>query len=103
MSSAPGAEFYYERLERAAALPESQRSSDVAAWLHSNAVMEAAAAPLPELPPGLALQEGGGGQSVQWGGLRSTCTGARLAGSMHTPHASGYASWAQCSLGRPRS
>ena len=47
---APGAEFYYERLARARALPEAERSADVRHWLRQHEELEAALAVLPEVP-----------------------------------------------------
>ncbi|KAL4451887.1 hypothetical protein ABPG75_007549 [Micractinium tetrahymenae] len=61
-SAVPGAEFYRERLARAPALPEAQRSPDVRTWLASHAALEAAAAVLPPMRPGQALEEPAGGR-----------------------------------------
>ena len=44
------AEFYEERLARARALPEAERSADVRQWLRQHEELEAALAALPELP-----------------------------------------------------
>lgn len=60
----PGAEFYYERLQRAQAIPESERSPDVAAWLASHASLEAAAAALPAMPAGATLTQPLGGKAA---------------------------------------
>ena len=49
-TSPPGAGFYYERLARARALPEAERSADVRQWLRLHEELEAALAALPELP-----------------------------------------------------
>lgn len=69
--SAPaGAEFYVERLERARALPQADRSADVQAWLAAHDALEAAAALLPELQPGPALSEPLGGGAALAGALQ---------------------------------
>ena len=49
-STAPGAEFYEERLARARAAPEAERSADVRQWLRQHEELEAALAALPDLP-----------------------------------------------------
>ena len=49
-TSLRGAEFYAERLARARALPEAERSADVRRWLRLHEELEAALAALPELP-----------------------------------------------------
>lgn len=54
--SAPGAEFYAERLARAQAVPEEQRSSDTKAWLALHSELEAATALLPPLPASATAQ-----------------------------------------------
>ena len=48
--TSPGGDFYYERLARARALPEAERSADVRQWLRQHEELEAALAALPELP-----------------------------------------------------
>ena len=50
MSTAPSAEFYEERLARARAVPEAERSPDVRQWLQQHEELEAALAALPEVP-----------------------------------------------------
>ena len=46
----PGKEFYYERLARARAVPEAERSADVRQWLRQAEELEAALAALPVVP-----------------------------------------------------
>lgn len=60
-SSPPGSEFYMERVRRAQAIPEAERSPEVATWLASHAAMKAAAAALTDIPYGqlLTLPVGG--------------------------------------------
>ena len=60
----PGSEFYYERLNRARAIPEAQRSPDVAVWLSSHAAVEAAAAALPLAPADATLIQPLGGDAA---------------------------------------
>lgn len=60
----PGSEFYYERLNRAHAIPEAQRSPEVAAWLSSHAALDAALAALPPALPGVLLTEALGGPAA---------------------------------------
>ena len=50
-TSPPGAEFYYERLARARAVPEAERSADVRQWLQQHEELEAALAALPRCLP----------------------------------------------------
>ena len=50
MGTVPGSEFYYERLARARAVPEAERSADVQQWLRVHEELEAALAALPEVP-----------------------------------------------------
>ena len=65
---APGAEFYYERLARARAVPEAERSADVRQWLRRHEELEAALTALPEVPASathqLALVEPLGGDAA---------------------------------------
>lgn len=61
----PGAQFYRDNLERAQALPEAERSADVAAWLAADAVMTAATPSLPEMPcDGTVLTQPAGGDAA---------------------------------------
>lgn len=59
-----GSEFYYQRLERACALPEADRSADVKAWLASHDALDAAVQSLPLLQPGQTLTEPAGGSAA---------------------------------------
>ena len=52
----PGAEFYEERLARARAVPEAERSADVRQWLRQHEELEAALAALPEPPASTTLE-----------------------------------------------
>lgn len=61
---APGAEFYYERLSRAQAVPEAERSPEVAAWLRSHAAIAAATSALPLAPDNGTLTQPLGGQAA---------------------------------------
>lgn len=61
---APGAEFYQERLERARALPEAERSSDVRAWLAAHAALDAAAPLLPGIETRTEFTEPPGGSAA---------------------------------------
>ena len=58
----PGAEFYFECLARALAVPEEERSQDVRQWLRCNDVLEAAFALLPRAEPGTTLSAPAGGK-----------------------------------------
>lgn len=61
----PGEDFYQASLERARALPEAERSADVAAWLRSHDAIEAAAAALPLMPlDGSTLTRPAGGPAA---------------------------------------
>ena len=51
-----GAEYYEERLARARAVPEAERSADVRQWLRLHEELEAALAALPELPASATRQ-----------------------------------------------
>lgn len=64
LRSRPGEDFYTQRLERARALPEAERSPDVRGWLAAHDALDAAAAALPELQPGAALTEPAGGSAA---------------------------------------
>lgn len=60
----PGTEFYFENLTRARALPEAERSADVAALLSHDA-MDAAAPAIPSMPTdGTVLTEPLGGDAA---------------------------------------
>ena len=61
---APGAEFYFERLSRAQAVPEAERSPEVAAWLRSHAAIAAATSALPLAPDNGTLTQPLGGQAA---------------------------------------
>lgn len=53
-----------ERVRRAQAIPESERSPEVATWLASHAAVEAAAAALPDIPDGQLLTPPLGGSEA---------------------------------------
>ena len=55
-TSLPGAEFYEERLARARAVPDAERSADVRHWLRQHEELEAALAALPSLPASATAQ-----------------------------------------------
>lgn len=66
MEDDPQLEFYFERLRRAQAILEAERSPEVAAWLSSHAATEAAAAALPAMPDGLLTEPLGGEAAWAW-------------------------------------
>ena len=54
--TSPADDFYEERLARARALPEAERSADVRQWLRLHEELGAALAALPPLPPSATPQ-----------------------------------------------
>jgi hypothetical protein len=80
-ASNPGAEFYYERLARANAVPEAQRSADVSLWLRCHDELEAAFALLPQVKPGGSLSTPVGGKPALAAVLRmlaASCCDAHI-------------------------
>lgn len=57
MQPVPGADFYFEHLQRARTLPEADRSADVRAWLATHDAQDALAPLFPVLQPGPAMTE----------------------------------------------